>query len=114
MARSACHPWTSPRRSEVALADAPGRHVYRTGGDGLVIHDEPGPQTRFLGVLAEGTAFTPDCWIILDGVSGNPVWLHGTAKSVTGYVTDYYIDTHWATTNDLVAQGIPQCGAPAR
>jgi hypothetical protein len=64
-------------------------------------------------VLPEGVEFVPDCYTLSDDVLGNPVWLHGTSGSVSGWATDYYIDTHWNTLADLDAQGIPSCDATA-
>jgi hypothetical protein len=93
-----------------ALAAGPDHHIYRTDGDGVIMHVDAGLSATNIGVLSDGTTFTPDCWTTSDFVDGNPVWLHGKAGPVTGWVTDYYVDTHWRTTNDLVAQGIPQCG----
>lgn len=98
---------------KVAVAEIPVHHVYRTDGDGLIVHDNPGLHTTFVGLLADGDAFMPNCWVVSDDVSGNPIWLHGTSESLTGWVTDYYVDTHWNTKADLSAQGIPECGNTA-
>ena len=87
------------------------RTVYRTGGDGVWLHESPGLSTPLKVVMPEGAQFNVDCFVTgQDNVNGNRLWLQGSYNGQTGAVTDYYIDTHWNTTQDLVNQGIEECG----
>jgi len=99
-----------------AVADASVVHrVYRTG-DGLFLHTDDRPALRgSLGdLMPDGAEFDVQCWKLGDQVNGNPVWLEGTNKTTghEGVAADYYIDTHWKTTADLTAQGMPPCDGP--
>lgn len=96
-----------------ASADPAGslHHVYRTNGDGVWLHAAPVVNDQLLTVLPEATEFLATCWKAGETVNGNNIWLYGTSGQNSGYVTDYYIDTHWNTTADLDAQGIPACDA---
>ena len=87
------------------------RTVYRTGGDGVWLHESPGLNTPLKVVMPEGAQFNVDCFVAGgDTVNGNRLWLQGEYNGQVGAVTDYYIDTHWNTTQDLVNQGIEECG----
>lgn len=100
------------RSAQPALASAE-HHVYRTDGDGAWLHadsDSPTIDSALITVMPEGASFSVECWKIGEAVYGNPVWLHGSYDDAVGDVTDYYIDTHWNTTEDLTNQGLPQCG----
>ena len=103
--------------SSVATAAAM-HHVYRTGGSGLYVHTGPSTSSAHVALIGEGAPFAVNCWTGGTDISGDSVWLQGSSGSVTGWVTDYYIDTHWRTVADFAAQGIPTCGsaagAPAR
>ena len=88
--------------------------VYRTGGDGVWLHDSPGLNTPLKVVMPEGAPFNVDCFVTGgDNVNGNRLWLQGDYNGTPGAVTDYYIDTKWNTTQDLVNQGIEECGTQA-
>jgi hypothetical protein len=88
-------------------------HIYRTGGDGVWLHTLPRISDGLIVVLPEGSEFIVECWEHGDDVNGNPVWLRGSSSLGSGYVTDYYVDTRWGTTDDLTAQGISSCsGSP--
>ncbi len=82
-----------------------------------MLHYGPGLQTEVIALMPEGSEFDVACWNTSDDVEGNPIWLHGIYQSpngpVEGDATDYYVDTHWNTTADLTAQGIPECGSEA-
>jgi hypothetical protein len=97
-----------------AAASVP-HSVYRTGPDGLWLHAGPGIQTARITLMPDGAKFDATCWNISDDVNGDPAWLHGTYQSpegpIEGDAADYYVDTVWNTTDDLVAQGIPGCGS---
>jgi hypothetical protein len=104
----------------IEVAEAPPaaasevHHVYRTGPDGLWLHNSAGLQTEHVALMPDGSEFDPDCWKVSDAVGGNPVWLHGIYQSpngpVEGDAADYYVDTSWNTTDDLTNQGISECG----
>lgn len=98
--------------STQAVAEATVPHtVYRTGGDGVWLHESPGLNTPLKVVMPEGSQFNVDCFVPgQDAVNGNKLWLQGTYNGQTGAVTDYYISTKWNTTQDLVNQGIEECG----
>jgi hypothetical protein len=86
-------------------------HVYRTGDDGVWLHESPGISAPLEVVMSEGDEFGIECFTPGgDMVNGNGLWLTGTYDGKHGSVTDYYIDTHWKTVDDLRSQGIPQCG----
>lgn len=85
-------------------------HVYGTGSDGLWLHSVPSLPDGLIRVLPEGAPFVVQCWTEGPDVNGNPIWLYGSSGADTGYVADYYIDTEWNTTQDLVDQGLPKCG----
>lgn len=87
------------------------RSVFRTGGDGVWLHDGPGIEAPAQVVIPEGGQFAIDCFTVGEAVSGNPVWLHGDYNGQVGDVTDYYVDTQWNTTQELVDQGIEECGS---
>jgi hypothetical protein len=94
----------------VAASSVP-HTVYRTGGDGVWLHASPGLETPRISTMPDGAQFNVDCFVPGgDLVNGNAVWLEGDYNGIRGAVTDYYIDTHWNTTQDLVSQGIEQCG----
>jgi hypothetical protein len=94
----------------VAASSVP-HTVYRTGGDGVWLHASPGLETPRISTMPDGAQFNVDCFVPgQDLVNGNAVWLEGDYNGQRGAVTDYYIDTHWNTTQDLVNQGIEQCG----
>jgi hypothetical protein len=97
--------------ADAAPAGTVQHQVYRTDGDGLILHTEPGLQTPHLTVMPDGATFAVDCFVSSDVVSGNAIWLEGSYNGIHGAAADYYIDTHWNTTQDLVTQGIEQCGA---
>ncbi|GAA4969534.1 hypothetical protein [Kineococcus glutinatus] len=103
---------TGVATAPAAAADAL-HHVYRTDGDGVWLHSVPAVQDGLITVLPEGADFSVSCWTAGDVVNGNSVWLYGTSGGYTGYVTDYYVDTHWNSTQDLSDQGIPTCGLRA-
>lgn len=97
--------------------------VYRTDGDGLMLHpDAAVVHSATTDNMPDGTEFDTQCWKrgetvrIKNPQSGkieqNPIWHYGTNKITghTGYASDYYINIHWKKTDDLVAQGIPECG----
>lgn len=64
--------------------------------------------------MPEGAQFDVDCFVPGgDVVNGNAVWLEGTYNGQHGAAADYYIDTHWNTTQDLINQGIEHCGTEA-
>ena len=61
--------------------------------------------------MPEGSQFNVDCFVTGgDNVNGNRLWLQGNYNGTPGAVTDYYISTKWNTTQDLVNQGIEECG----
>jgi hypothetical protein len=97
----------------IAGADPVVHHVYNTGGAGVWLHSTPTIQDGLLTVLPEAAEFDPQCWTESEAVNGNPLWLFGSSGSATGYVTDFYVDTHWNITDDLTAQGIPSCDEQA-
>jgi len=90
-------------------------HVYDTDGDGLMLH--PNSPT-----LHSTTTDNMQCWKVGDTVqkidkktkkiTKNRMWQYGTNKLTghTGYAADAYINIHWEKPEDLVAQGIPECG----
>jgi hypothetical protein len=85
--------------------------VYRTGGGSVWLHESPGLSTPLKVVMPEGSQFNVDCFVPGgDNVNGNRLWLQGEYKGTPGSVTDYYISTKWNTTQDLVNQGIEECG----
>jgi hypothetical protein len=94
------------------------RHVYRTDGDGLWMHpDSPRLSSRLSVVVPEGAAIEVECFERGDMVGGGDtppenVWLKSRYKQHEGYVADYFVDTHWRTTDELQQQGIPRCGTP--
>lgn len=101
--------------SKEATADTPpntvAHHVYRTDGDGVWLHDGPGLHTPKEVIMPEGAEFDVQCFNPGgDLVNGNALWLTGLYNGRQGSTTDYYIDTHWKTTQDLKDQGIPECG----
>ncbi len=101
--------------SKEATADTPpntiAHHVYRTDGDGVWLHDGPGLYTPKEVVMPEGAEFDVQCFNPGgDPVNGNALWLTGLYNGRQGSTTDYYVDTHWKTTEDLKNQGIPECG----
>lgn len=100
------------KQHAIPVAESAVPHaVYRTGGEGLWLHDGPGLEAPLMGTMPDGMQFNVDCFVLDDPVNGNPVWLEGTsADGRHGSASDYYIDTHWDTTQDLVNQGIEQCG----
>lgn len=93
----------------VASVSVP-HHVYRTGGDGVWLHNSPGIHTQLEVVMPEGAEFDISCWQTGDTVNGDGIWLDGSYNGHQGSVTDYYIDDHWHTTTDFATQGIPECG----
>lgn len=102
---------------EAGPAHADTGYVYTvigTDGDGAWLHGDPGfgDKGDLVKVMPEGTRFTADCYVIDDpvGPRSNPVWLHGTDGSSTGYFTDYYSSSHWDRNNTLKDQGLPLCG----
>lgn len=102
-----------------ATADTPpntvAHHVYRTDGDGVWLHDNPGLHTPKEVVMPEGAEFDVRCFNPGgDPVNGNALWLTGFYDGRQGSTTDYYVDTHWKTTQDLKDQGIPECGQEAQ
>lgn len=100
-----------------SLADTPNgvvHHIYRTGQDGVWLHASPGLSSQKEVVMPEGSEFDVSCWTESDQVRGNKVWLEGTYKGKQGAVTDYYIDDHWNTTQDLTNQGIGECGTTSQ
>lgn len=101
---------SAPERVATASADVIPKNVYRTGGDGLWLHQAAGLETPLLTVMPEGAQFDVSCFRIDDPVNGNPIWLEGSYNGQTGSAADYYIETHWNTTQDLVNQGIEECG----
>jgi hypothetical protein len=88
-------------------------HIYRTDGDGVWLHTTAGLEGPLITVIPEGAQFDVSCFEISDHVEGNPVWLYGTSAYGVGFVTDFYVDTTWNTTDDLLAQGIRACGTQA-
>jgi hypothetical protein len=90
-------------------------HVYRTcttpGGCGLWLRDAPTTTANHLGLMYDGDAFTVNCWAPGPSVYGDPIWLQGSWNGRGGWAMDYYIDTHWSTTQDLTNQGMPPCGS---
>lgn len=102
-----------------ATADTPpdtvAHHVYRTDGDGVWLHDGPGLRTPKEVVMPEGAEFDVQCFNPGgDLVNGNALWLTGSYNGRQGSTADYYVDTHWKTTQDLKDQGIPECGQEAQ
>jgi hypothetical protein len=57
-------------------------------------------------IASSGTAVTVDCYVYGSSVAGNPVW-YRISRPVSGYVTSYYMDSHY----DPV-QGVQRCPAP--
>jgi hypothetical protein len=92
-----------------AVADGGLHHVYRTDGDGAWLHSQASLHNGLVRVLPEGSNFVPQCYSIADIVNGNPVWLYGSSGESVGFVSDFYVDTHWDTLTDLDAQGIVPC-----
>jgi hypothetical protein len=67
----------------------------------------PASRASVVGHIASsGTAVTVDCYVYGSSVAGNPVW-YRISSPVTGYVTSYYMDSHY----DPV-QGVQRCAAP--
>ena len=92
------------------------QHISGTGGDGLWVHTDPGLTTGLIAIIPEGEAITTTCFGYADAVSSpisdsNPIWLHVQSSVGEGWVSDAYVDTHWSTTDDLTASGIPSCDA---
>ena len=89
-------------------------YVYRTcttpGGCGMWLRTAPSTGASHIGLMYDGTAFAVNCWQLGESVYGDPVWLQGVWNGQTGWAMDYYVDTHWSTTQDLTNQGMPQCG----
>ncbi len=88
-------------------------HIYRTDGYGVWLHATAELHGPLITVIPEGARFDVSCFEISDYVEGDPVWLYGTSDYGVGFVTDFYVDTTWNSTADLVAQGIPACGTQA-
>jgi len=89
-------------------------HVYRTcstpGGCGMYLRSGPSMASTHVALMSDGNTFVVNCWTTGPAVLGDPVWLQGSFNGLAGYAMDYYIDTHWNTTQDLTNQGMPQCG----
>ena len=100
-------------RAEPASA-AVAHHVFRTcyppPGCGLWLHSSVGLAAPRIALMNDGDEFDVICWTFSDNVLGDPIWLEGVWRGRTGWASDYYIDTHWNTTQDLTNQGMPQCG----
>jgi hypothetical protein len=71
-----------------------------------VLSAPDGSATVIGHIASSGTAVTVDCYVNGSSVAGNPVW-YRISKPVSGYVTSYYMDSHY----DPV-QGVPRCPAP--
>lgn len=101
----------SPESTQTVAETLVPHTVYRTGGDGVWLHDSPGLNTPLKVVMPEGSQFNVDCFVTGgDNVNGNKLWLQGEYNGTPGAVTDYYVSTKWNTTQDLVNQGIEECG----
>ena len=85
--------------------------VYRTGGSGLSLRTGPTTAASRITVMPDGATVSVNCWTLGPNVINDPVWLQVTYGSTNGWAADYYIDTHWRTTADLTAQGIPNCSS---
>lgn len=91
-------------------ASAAQHQVYRTDGDGVWLHSHVSVSQGLQRVLPEGTSVDVHCWQLGEAVSRNPVWLRVDDGQGEGFVTDYFVNTHWQTPDDLTDQGIPNCG----
>lgn len=57
-------------------------------------------------ISLSGTAVTVECYTYGSRVAGNPVW-YRVSRPVSGYVTSYYMDSHYDP-----AHGMQRCRAP--
>lgn len=88
-----------PQRSVVH-----GRIDLSTLVGSLRIREAPSTRATVLGRLGQrGTTVTVNCWASGTPVVGNLIWYH-IAEPRQGYVTSYYIDTHF----DPIA-GLSRC-----
>lgn len=92
-------------------AASTSHHINGTGGDGLWMHSVASLTDGLLGILPEGAEVQVSCFVQADSVFGNDVWLYVDSQQGAGFVSDFYVDTSWSTTDDLVAQGMPDCDA---
>jgi hypothetical protein len=84
-----------------------GYVTLRTLVAGVNVHNTPGPQARRLGrIVRQGTAVVIACYTTGPRVAGNPIW-YLLAKPVRGYVTSYYMDSHYDP-----AAGVTRCADP--
>jgi hypothetical protein len=91
-------------RAGAADAARHSRNELSTLVGSLRVRAQPSITAAVTGRLGQrGTVVTVDCWSNGTLIAGNPVWYH-ISRPRQGYVTSYYVDTHF----DPMA-GLPRC-----